>query len=98
VPGFGGVCTGGDFSRILGGGVLGGILKTGILKGGYFRDRRFLGLFRGVPVLGLFWDLGFFRYRGFLWIGDFWGMAFLGIQAVFEHNPSFRHFKGYRGF
>jgi hypothetical protein len=36
-----GVCTGGDFSRILGGGVLGGSLKTGILKGGYFRDRRF---------------------------------------------------------
>jgi hypothetical protein len=37
VPGFGGVCTGGDFSRILGSGVLGGILKTGILKGRYFK-------------------------------------------------------------
>jgi hypothetical protein len=33
VPGFWGVCTGGDFSRILGGGVFRGILKTGILKG-----------------------------------------------------------------
>jgi hypothetical protein len=31
------VCTGGDFSRILGGGVLRGILKTGILRGGYFK-------------------------------------------------------------
>jgi hypothetical protein len=37
VPGFGGVCTGGDFSRILGGGVLGGILKTGILKRWVFK-------------------------------------------------------------
>jgi hypothetical protein len=27
------VCTGGDFSRILGGGVFRGILKIGILKG-----------------------------------------------------------------
>jgi hypothetical protein len=35
------VCTGGDFSRILGGGVLRDILKTGIYRGGYFRDRRF---------------------------------------------------------
>jgi hypothetical protein len=30
------VCTGGDFSRILGGGVFRGILKTGILKGWVF--------------------------------------------------------------
>jgi hypothetical protein len=35
------VCTGGDFSRILGGGVFRGILKTGILRGRYFRNRRF---------------------------------------------------------
>jgi hypothetical protein len=45
-----------------------------------------------MPVLGLFWDLGFFGYRGFLGIGVFWGMGFLGVQAVFEHNPGFRHF------
>jgi hypothetical protein len=25
-------------------------------------------------------------------------MAFLGVQAVFEHNPSFRHFVGTGGF
>jgi hypothetical protein len=47
VPGFRGVCTRGDFSRILGGGVLGGILKTGILRGGYFKGWAFLGLFGG---------------------------------------------------
>jgi hypothetical protein len=27
--------------------------------------------FWGVPVLGLFWDLGFSGYRGFLRIGAF---------------------------
>jgi hypothetical protein len=57
-----------------------------------------LGLFWGVPVLGLFWDLGFFGHRGFLGIGAFWGMVFLGIEADFGHNPGFGHFVGIRGF
>jgi hypothetical protein len=36
-PVLGGVCTEGDFSRILGGGVFRGILKIGICKGGHFK-------------------------------------------------------------
>jgi hypothetical protein len=39
VPGFGGVCTEGDFSRILGGGAF----------RGYFEDRDF----KGVGILGI---------------------------------------------
>jgi hypothetical protein len=42
VPGFGGVCTGGDFSRILGGGVF----------RGYFEDRDFKGV--GILEIGVF--------------------------------------------
>jgi hypothetical protein len=59
---------------------------VGILGIGAFRP------FLGVPVLGLFWDLGFFGYRGFLGIGVFWGIAFSGVQVGFRHNPSFRPF------
>jgi hypothetical protein len=46
------------------------------------------------PVLGfrLFGIYGVFRDR------CFGGRAFLGIQAVFEHNPGFRLFNGIRGF
>jgi hypothetical protein len=49
---------------------------VGILGIGAFRP------FRGIPVLGLFWDLGFFGYRGFLGIGVFRGMVFLGVGPV----------------
>jgi hypothetical protein len=65
---------------------------VGILRIGAFRP------FRGVPVLGLFWDLGFFGYKGFLRIGVFRDMAFSGVQAVFRHNLGFRHFVGIGGF
>jgi hypothetical protein len=46
-----------------------------------------LGLFKGAPVLGLFWDLGFFGYKGFLRIGVFRDRAFSGGVGLLLNAP-----------